>query len=352
MEKSSWNPGHAGILNGRLGSYPLTIGKAVKGDPVIAQPEASELGLVPKVAFRFMVSGPSNSGKTNLCRYMLDKYYVKAPGQSFFDRIYLFSPTAKLDPVWKDLEGLRPSDRITELDASGTARLSEVFDNGLRRTKAMGKDRAPHELIIFDDAIASTKFLNSEYFLKVFVAGRHGNLSCMVLTQSYIKVPRSVRMQVTGLFMFPSRVTEIIRLAEEHGPISMSTSDFIEMVKYAITKTETEKYPFFMIDTNQPEESRFRRCLNEVLIPTSSSASSSSNGDPALATEGRQVDLPTPTADQKRPAHTGAHPTAAETHPPPDQKRSGKRAAEANPPSSQPAKRRWQSFHRWKKKAP
>ena len=259
-------------VRGRFGIYPLVVTKSVKGDPHIKQPEAAEMEIVPKLAFRFMFSGPSNSGKTNLARWMLDKYYVRGPNKTFFDRIYLFSPTGKLDPVWKDLEGLRPGDRITELDNGGKARLEEIFENALRRTKAMGKDHAPHELVIFDDAIADTKFLNAPYFLKCFVAGRHGNVSCMVMTQSYMKVPRSVRMQITALAMFPSRVTEIKRLWEEHGPIHMPKNDFIDMVKYAIAKTEQEKFPFFFLDTMVPEEKRFRRCLNEVLVPTATNS--------------------------------------------------------------------------------
>ena len=255
-------------IRGASLEYPLQLSKAVEGDPHIDQPEASRMGLVPEVAFRWMFSGPSNSGKTNLARWVLDKYYIKGPGQSFFDRVYLFSPTGKLDPVWKDLDAIRPSDRITELNLMGKDRLKDIFDGGLRRTKAMGKDKAPHELVIFDDAIADVKFLNSQDFLKVFVAGRHGNISCMVMTQSYVKVPRSVRMQITALAMFPSRVTEIERLCDEHGPVNMSKNDFISMVKYAIAKTEGEKYPFFFLDTCQPEERRFRRCLNEYLCPS------------------------------------------------------------------------------------
>ena len=254
-------------VRGRTLDYPLVVKKAVEDDAKLKQPEACDLEIVPKVAFRFMFSGPSNSGKTNLARWVLDKYYIKSPGQSFVERIFLFSPTAKLDPVWKDLDAVRPGDRITELANGGKERLAEIFESGLRRTKAMGKENAPHQLVIFDDAIADVKFLNSEAFLKVFVAGRHGNISCMCMTQSYIKIPRSVRMQITALAMFPSRVTEIERLCDEHGPVNMSKNDFISMVKYAITKTETEKYPFFFLDTGQPEEKRFRRCLNEMLIP-------------------------------------------------------------------------------------
>ena len=275
-------------VRGRSLDFPLKVSKAVKDDPKIAQPEACDLDIVPKVAFRWMFSGPSNSGKTNLARWVLDKYYIRTHGKTFFDRIYLFSPTGKLDPVWKDLDGCRPSDRITELTAHGKERLHDVFDAGLRRTKAMGKDKAPHELVIFDDAIADVKFLNSADFLKVFVAGRHGNISCMVMTQSYVKVPRSVRMQITALAMFPSRVTEIERLCDEHGPVDMSKRDFIDMVKYAIAKTDDEKYPFFFLDTALPEERRFRRGLNEQLVPNLSGLASRPS-DKVDSAESQQV---------------------------------------------------------------
>lgn len=248
--------------------FPLKVDKAIKDDPVIEQPLAAKLGIVPEVAFRWMFSGPSNSGKTNLARWCLDKYYQGKNGGSFFDRIYLFSPTAKLDPVWKDLEGLRPGDRITELKNGGAERLRAIFDKGVRRCKAMGKENAPHELVILDDVIAQTQFLNAEDFLNLFAAGRHGNISIFVMTQSYIKIPRSVRMNITALAMFPSRDTEIIRLHQEHGPIKMNKKQFIRMVKHAINKTDEEKYPFLFLDTMRPEDLRFRRCLSEHLVPT------------------------------------------------------------------------------------
>ena len=246
--------------------FPLTVGKAVKDDQKVRQPKAAEIGLVPELAFRWMFTGPSNSGKTNLARFVLDKYYSNN-GRSVFDKIYLFSPTAKLDPVWKDLAGLRDADRVTELANGGKEKLHEIFEKAKRRTKALGKDKAPHELVILDDAIANIKFMNSPDTMNLYIAGRHGNLSNMILTQSYAKVPRTYRMQMTALSMFPSRVTEIERLWDEHGPISMKKRDFIDMVKFATQKTESEKYPFFFVDTTKPEETRYRKNLNVFLSP-------------------------------------------------------------------------------------
>lgn len=253
-----------------VGGFHLRVGKAVKNEKEIKQPQAAEAGIVPKVAFRWVFSGPSNSGKTNLARWVLDNMYKGNNGKSFFDRIYLFSPTAKLDPVWKDLKGLRNGDRVTELDEKGMGRLFEVFNRAIKRAKALGKDKAPHELVIIDDSIADTRFLNSLGFTKVFIAGRHGNVSVFMMTQSYNKVPRTARMQATAISMFPSKVSEIERLHDEHGPLKMNKKDFIRMVKYAIMKTKDEQYPFLFIDTNKPEEERFRRCFYEILQPTPS----------------------------------------------------------------------------------
>lgn len=253
-----------------INGFPLRVGKAVKNEKKVKQPEASKLGIVPKVSFRWMFSGPSNSGKTNLARWILDNMYQSSPGKSIFDRIYLFSPTGKLDPVWKDLDGLRASDRITELNNGGKERLLEIFNTAIRRTKAVGKENAPLILVITDDGIADAAYMGSEEFMKSFIAGRHGNISTMVLTQSYVKIPRTCRMQMTAVSLFPSKSTEIERLQEEHGGTILGKWDFIDMVKYATRKTADDKYPFFFVDTDKPEETRFRRCLHEVLVPSGS----------------------------------------------------------------------------------
>jgi hypothetical protein len=286
-----------------IGGFPMRVGKAVKDDPKIKQPKGAEMGIVPRVPFRWIFTGPSNSGKTNLARWVLDKFYQKSPKESFFERIYLFSPTAKLDPVWKDLVGLRNSDRITELENGGKEKLFEIIERGNRRTKALGKDKAPNTLVIIDDGIADVKFMNSRPYTRGFIAGRHGNISIMKMTQSYNKVPRIARMQATALSMFPSKTTEIERLWDEHGPIGMGKWEFVDMVKYAINKTEEEKYPFLFIDTDKPEQERFRRSLHEVLVPRPTSAISQPSYSPM---EGHEVAAGVGLHQQKAKRHQSA----------------------------------------------
>lgn len=62
-------------------------------EPELKQPRYA--GVIPKVNFRWILSGPSKSGKSNLARWSLDKYYTDGRGKSWFDEIYLLSPTGK-----------------------------------------------------------------------------------------------------------------------------------------------------------------------------------------------------------------------------------------------------------------
>jgi hypothetical protein len=240
----------------------LRVGRAIEDTDNYVQPPAAQNGTVPELPFRWMFSGPSHAGKSNAARFIIDNHY---PG--VFQRIYLFSRTAKVDPTWKNLPSLRLSDRIVALDKTSAPVLKSILDRGVRRVKAMGKAHAPYELIIIDDAIAATKFMNSEAFLDVFIRCRHGNISLMILTQSYMKVPRSARLQLSALAAFPSRSTELERLFKEHGAFGMSKQEFIQMATHASRITPDNLYPFFYVDCKKPTNERFRRGLDIKLIP-------------------------------------------------------------------------------------
>jgi hypothetical protein len=221
-------------------SNPFVVGKARPDEPDIAQPQHA--GMIPKVHFRWVLSGPSKSGKTNLARWVLDNYYIRDGNKkkSFFDRIYLLSPTAHIDVTWSDLPGLADKDRHTHptpalLDKimndqkraiQGTT--SDIPPHVSATTLSKKKEKAPKILIIGDDAIAESKLINSPQFLKLFIQGRHYNISTMLMSQSYMKVPRSVRLQATHVSMFPSRASEIERLHTDHGPKELNKKEYTE----------------------------------------------------------------------------------------------------------------------------
>ena len=251
------------------------VGKAHEDEPELQQPEHA--GIVPMVHFRWILSGPSRSGKTNLARYSYDNFYTTHGGsKSWFDTVYLLSPTALIDWQWSGLTGLKDRNRIT----NPTPQLLTKILNDQRRALTQGdasnskanmrkigqrRNRCKKVLIIFDDAIAESKLINSDAFLKIYIQGRHYNISSMLMSQSFMKIPRSARIQATHICLFPSKQTEIDRLYKEIAPKELSKKDFYEMVHYAITPTEQEPFPFLYVDVFAPPNERFRRNYTEKL---------------------------------------------------------------------------------------
>lgn len=237
--------------------HPLHIGQARPDEPKVDQPMGAKLGIVPELSFRLILSGPSNSGKTNAARWVMDRYYNSA-----FDRLILMSPTAKIDPVWKDLKNLKKKDRISKLSLRP---LKKLLKEQQVKIKSGGKKKAPKVLVIFDDTIGNHRFINSPEFLQCFIRGRHFNVSIIAMTQSYVKLPRSVRLQGTHIMFFPSFRSEIERLYDDHGPYQLNKKEWYTMVMRACKKSEDEQWPFFYIDTTKPVEERYRRCLYETI---------------------------------------------------------------------------------------
>jgi len=259
-----------------MSAETFIVGKALEDEPEIKQPRYA--GIVPKVNFRWILSGPSKSGKSNLARWCLDHYYTVRKNKSWFDDIYLLSPTANIDYIWSNLTGLKAKNRITDptpktilkiLNDQKREIMGSSSDSAAQSMSASRlakkKQSAKKVLIIFDDAIAESSMINSKEFLKVFVAGRHYGISSMVMTQSYVKVPRSVRLQATHLCMFPSRSTEIERLYTEHGPKELSKNQFTELVEFATRATDEDRFPFLYVDAFAPPSRRFRRGFTDVL---------------------------------------------------------------------------------------
>lgn len=306
----------------RQGDSRYVVSKARPDEPEIEQP--ADAGVVPKVQFRWVLSGPSKSGKTNLARWVLDKYYKPTKGggssKSFFDRIYLLSPTAHIDYMWSDLPGLKDKDRHTR----PTAKLLEKILNDQKREiqgntadipphvsqHILGnkKKKAPKVLIMFDDAIAESKLINSPEFLKVFIQGRHYNISSMVMSQSYMKIPRSVRLQATHVSLFPSRSSEIERLYGDHGPKELNKKEFTELVQMATEPMEGDEYPFLYVDVFEPPMTRFRRNFTHVMEITGGM------GEEAVDEEGGGGDAED---DQRQPAREALPPKRKRKRPNP-----------------------------------
>ena len=102
-------------------------------------------------------------------------------------------------------------------------------------------------LIVFDDMIAdmiNDKKLNPKA-TGLFIRGRKLNISIVFITQSYLKVPKDVRLNSTHFFIMkiPNK-RELQQAALNHSP-DIDFKDFMKIFK----KYTAEPYSFLVNDT-------------------------------------------------------------------------------------------------------
>jgi hypothetical protein len=220
----------------------------------IKQRPLMEKNVIPQHASAVVFCGRSGSGKSNLLVNLADrKEYFK----DYFDLIFFFSPTCHHDdlPEYLDI----PANRM--FDSNFQAPLQHIIKTQKEIIERKGLDKAPKILIIFDDIISQKKFMNSEFFTKMYIQNRHLGISTWVCTQSFNKIPRVCRMQANNLFIFAGNGSEMEILAQEFCPPHTKKKEFEDLIKHA-TK---DRYNFLHINMREPPETRYRKNLDTIL---------------------------------------------------------------------------------------
>lgn len=204
----------------------------------------------------FVVVGKSGSGKTVMIANLLKNKHMI---HNFYDIIYLFcfSPSKLLlehVPILKENNVIRSDNPET---------LGEILDAQEESIEEDGYDNANKILIICDDVVNSNKFMNSPQLKKLFFQGQNMKTSIWLLTQSYVKLPRSLRINAHYMCFFSGMTdTEIDRLEAEHRPAGVDKKTF----KNIITECLKEPYSFIYMDCSHPDrDMKFRRTFEEIL---------------------------------------------------------------------------------------
>jgi septin family protein len=225
----------------------------------LPQSKYMKKGIINKFPSMLLNVGRSGSGKSTVVNYMMtNKNYLKG----FYDKIYLFSPTAELDDLAKYLK-LKKENMITK---PSEEKLNEIIDKQDKLIKSEGIEKVGKTskvLIIFDDIISDPRFLKSDAMIKLATMGRHFLISSIINTQSYTKVPRAIRLQANALILFPSSNNEVKLLVDDCCPPHCSKKTFNKLVEYATSG----KHDFLFINNFEPVERRFRKGFQEYLDP-------------------------------------------------------------------------------------
>jgi hypothetical protein len=225
---------------------------------------------IPPLGSSVVISGKSGSGKsTLLANLLLDgRFYgpCKQRPKGWFDKIFLFSPTANGDDVQKSLN-IPKKHVFTDLEEAGEL-LDVILDSQQKKLDSSdGADKVAQFAIIFDDVIGDTKFMNEKAFTRCFYQVRHVNCTTFICTQHFMRVPKVCRLQANFVFFFAGSLAEVNMITDEYAPPMVTRNDFMNLVNDA---TSRDKFAFLTINNKVPTEIRFRQNLSEIItLPAS-----------------------------------------------------------------------------------
>lgn len=241
---------------------------------------------IPPLGSSVIISGKSGSGKSTLLANLMTSHrFYGACSQKpkgWFDKIFLFSPTANGDDVQKSLK--IPKEHVfTDLSEANDL-IELILDSQQKKLDdASGADKVEQFAIIFDDVIGDTKFMNDKAFTRCFYQIRHVNATCFICTQHFKRIPRVCRLQASFVFFFQGSSAEVEVVVDEYAPPMYSKKEFRQIV----ADTTREPFSFLTINMKKPWDLRFRRNLNEFIHLPRISATGTSDG------VGRTNNIPT-----------------------------------------------------------
>lgn len=253
----------SGVTLEELQEEDLTIKKIETSKDLIKQPRlaADERKIIPSLGNSVVINGKSGSGKSTLLTNLITnpRFFGKCEEkpEGWFDKIFLFSPTADGDDVQKEL-GIPKNHVFTDLD-EGPELLQVILDSQKEKLSGGGKAHtSPQYAVIFDDVIGETQFMNTKQFLQAFYMVRHRNCTTFICSQHYKRVPKVCRQQASFIFFFAGSAAEVEQVIEDFAPPFYTRNEFRELVQEA-TRGE---YSFLTICMKVGWDLRFRRNLN------------------------------------------------------------------------------------------
>lgn len=174
---------------------------------------------------------------------------LESPNGLRFENLYVYSKSLQ-QPKYRYLETLLAS--IDEIGYFTFSNNSDVIPT----TEAL-----PNSIFIFDDVACDKQDTIKEYF----AMGRHSNVDCFYLCQTYAKIPKHlIRDNANLLILFKQDGTNLKHIYNDHVNTDMSYKDFTALC----SKCWQHTYGFTVIDKDSPiNNGRYRKGFNDFAIP-------------------------------------------------------------------------------------
>lgn len=122
-------------------------------------------------------------------------------------------------------------------------------------------DKNDKNLLIFDDLILAKQNKIEDYYTR----GRHSNVDCIYLSQSYFEIPRrTIRGNANLIILFRQDLGNITHIFKDHVSVDMDKKEFKKLCENAWWGGHS----FLTIDLSSPPESgKYRINFDDFYIP-------------------------------------------------------------------------------------
>lgn len=204
--------------------------------------QLSKHGALLPETIRCLICGPSNCGKTNvMVSLLLHKNGLK------FKHLYLYTKTP-FQSVYVFLKEVLS--KVPEIKYLVFSDNSEVINPN---------DALPNTVMIFDDVVCESQSNIRNYF----TMGRHNQIDCFYLSQTYSKVPKQlIRDNANLLLIFKQDEINLKHVYNEHVNSDMSWMKFKGVCCYVWQ----EKHSFLTINKDcELNKGRYRKNLDTFI---------------------------------------------------------------------------------------
>ena len=218
---------------------------------------------LPQPPFSLLLVGSKGAGKSNLILNLVYKSKPKKLYRNFFDKVYVFSPTWKLDPKMSRTKV--PEEQIFEDPDTYREAIQEIVGTQQDKIEEEGKEATEHILLIFTDvAGARNVFTQSKGVMnKLAFNLRHYKISLIIDTQSLRQINQAFRNNLSAVILFSgiSNRLEIQKIYDEF------LGEFNKHEQQQLIDDCFDKpYDFLYINFQKYKMERFYHNFNQLTI--------------------------------------------------------------------------------------
>jgi len=219
--------------------------------------------LLPEIWFFCICIGPSECGKTTV---LLNLLKSKAGYKKKFDRVFMFNPYAKTDPIYKQLK--LDEDRVytkwTEEELRGLLKDKQTWVNDWQAGEA--DIPPPTDLWVIDDSFGtdiSSSFKQS-VLDEIITVGRKLHINVWMIGHRWKRqISTMMRRQMThGIFFEMPNRQEYENFRDEVCPPWLSKKDFDQMY----TECTMKPKDFLYINFKAPRQLRFSHNFDRIFV--------------------------------------------------------------------------------------